>query len=67
VVYDPDHRDTFTQTASLSQVDYCGFEGLERRGRASVVTLRGEVVVREGEFVGAVGRGTYLPRVPSHF
>ncbi len=67
VVYDPDHMDTFTKDASLSQVDYCGFEGLERRGRASVVTLRGEIAASDGKFVGHEGRGCYLPRVPNHY
>lgn len=67
VVYDPDHRGTFTKAASLSRVDYCAYEGLERIGRAKVVTLRGQIAAREGEFVGKAGRGAYLSREPTHF
>jgi len=62
VVYDPDHRGTFTNADSLDNVDYCGYEGMERRGRSHVVTLRGKVVARDGQYVGEPGTGTYLPR-----
>lgn len=66
VVYDPGWRDTFTHTASYSKVDYNAYEGWERRGRASVVTVRGEVQVRDGTFVGTPGRGRFIAREPTH-
>jgi dihydropyrimidinase len=48
-------------------VDYSAFEGWEIEGRPSVVLMRGEVAVRDGQFVGTMGRGQFLQRQPSHF
>jgi dihydropyrimidinase len=48
-------------------VDYSVFEGWEIQGRASVVTVRGEIAARDGRFTGKLGRGKFLKRTPSHF
>jgi dihydropyrimidinase len=62
VVYDPSFVGTFTQEDSLSKIDYCGYEGMERKGRADVVLLRGQVVAEQGIFVGSEGLGRYISR-----
>src|ERR1700694_4410918 len=67
VVYDPAFRGTFSQECSYSNVDYNAYEGWERKGRPSVVTVRGQVQARDGEFVGTIGRGQFLKREPTHF
>ena len=67
VIYDPNDIGVFSKETSLSQVDYCAYEGMKRQGRAQVVTLRGKVVVRQGQFVGEEGSGQYLSREPTHF
>ena len=66
VVYDPVFQGTFSRECSHSKVDYNAYEGWERRGRASVVTVRGQVQARDGEFVGTIGRGVFLKREPTH-
>jgi dihydropyrimidinase len=66
VVYDPAFTGKFSRADSLSKVDYCAYEGFERRGRASVVTLRGAVQARDGKFVGTTGRGQFVAREPTH-
>ncbi|HEV2672002.1 MAG TPA: dihydropyrimidinase [Gemmatimonadales bacterium] len=66
VVYDPAYRGTFSQECSYSNVDYNAYEGWEQKGRASVVTVRGQVQARDGEFVGTIGRGQFLKREPTH-
>jgi len=66
VVYDPSYRGTFSKECSYSNVDYNAYEGWEQKGRASVVTVRGQVQVRDGEFVGTIGRGVFLKREPTH-
>ena len=66
VVYDPAYRGTFSKESSYSNVDYNAYEGWEQRGRASVVTVRGRVQARDGEFVGQIGRGVFLKREPTH-
>ena len=67
VVYDPAYRGKFSKAGSYSQVDYNAYEGWERIGRPAVVTVRGAVQVRDGVFVGTIGRGRFLRREPTHF
>ena len=66
VVYDPEYRGTFSRQGSHSKVDYNAYEGWERQGRPHVVTVRGAVQARDGEFVGSIGRGQFLEREPTH-
>lgn len=65
VVYDPEYRGTISVKTQLMNVDYSAFEGWEIEGRPSVVTVRGEVAARDGKFVGTIGRGRMLKRVPA--
>ncbi len=67
VVYDGDYRGKISAETQLMNVDYSAFEGWEIEGRPSVVTVRGEVQVRDGQFVGTLGRGQMLTREPTHF
>jgi dihydropyrimidinase len=66
VVYDPAFRGTFSKSESHSNADYNAYEGWDRIGRASVVTVRGAVQARDGRFVGTIGRGVFLEREPTH-
>ena len=66
VIYDPDWTGTFSLETSFSRVDYNAFEGWEKKGRAEVVTVRGAVQYRDGEFVGTPGRGQLVPRQRTH-
>jgi len=67
VVYDPTHRGVISAKTHMMNVDYSAFEGWPIEGRPSLVTVRGEVAVRDGKFVGAIGRGQFLKRTPCHF
>lgn len=62
VVYDPSYRGTISAATSHVNNDYSGFEGFDIDGRPSVVTVRGEVAVQNGAFVGTPGRGQLLRR-----
>jgi len=66
VVYDPDHESTISVKTQSMNLDYSAFEGWKVSGRPHVVTVRGEIAVRDGEFVGTVGRGKRLEREPNH-
>jgi dihydropyrimidinase len=66
-VYDPNYRGTISAKTHHLNLDYSAFEGWEIKGRPSVVTVRGEIAVRDGQFVGAIGRGQFLKREPTHF
>jgi len=67
VVYDPDYRGKISVKTQHMNLDYSAFEGWKIEGRPSVVTVRGQVAVRGGKFVGKHGHGKFLQRKPSHF
>jgi len=67
VVYDTNFRGTVTVKSQHTNNDYNGFEGMQIEGRPAVVTVRGKVQVRDGQFVGERGRGKLLKREPTHF
>ena len=67
VVYDPDYRGKISVKTQSMNLDYSAFEGWKLEGRPSVVTVRGQVAVRDGKFVGKHGRGKFLQRQPTHF
>lgn len=62
VLFDPAYRGTISAKTHQMATDYSAFEGWEVKGRASVVTLRGEVVVRDGSFMGKAGGGRLVLR-----
>lgn len=64
VVYDPAYRGTISAKTQTQNVDYNAFEGFPVEGRPAVVTVRGEVAVRDGRFCGTMGRGRFLARPP---
>ncbi|MDP1580920.1 MAG: dihydropyrimidinase [Candidatus Didemnitutus sp.] len=67
VVFDPNYRGKISVKTQHMAVDYSAFEGWPLEGRASVVTVRGQIAARDGQFCGTVGRGQFLQRKPSHF
>jgi dihydropyrimidinase len=66
VVYDPNYRGSISQKTQLMNVDYSAFEGWPIEGRPSVVTVRGKIQVLDGRFIGQLGHGKYLHRLPTH-
>jgi dihydropyrimidinase len=67
VIYDPEYRGKISAATHHMNVDYNVFEGFNIEGRPRVVTVRGKVAVRDGEFIGEPGRGQFLQREPNHF
>ncbi len=67
VVYDPNHRDKISAATHHMNIDYNPFEDFPVHGRCDLVTVRGNVQVRQGEFVGEKGIGKFLKRQPTHF
>ena len=66
VVYDPHYRGTLSASTHHMNTDYSGFEGVEIDGRPSVVTVRGQVAARDGQFTGDTTRGQLLRRKPGY-
>jgi dihydropyrimidinase len=67
VIYDPAYNGVISAARQHMNNDYNSFEGMAIEGRPAVVTVRGKVQVRDGEFVGQRGRGQFLKREPAHF
>jgi dihydropyrimidinase len=66
VIYDPSYRGTLSARTHAMNVDYNPFEGMAIEGRPHAVTVRGQVAVRDGKFVGQASRGRFLQREPNH-
>lgn len=62
VLWDPEARATMTQSRLHHAADYSIYEGIEVRGLPMTVLSRGEVIVDNGDFVGARGRGQFIRR-----
>ena len=62
VLWNPNAEMVLTQAALHHKVDYTLFEGMAVRGLPETVLLRGNVIVRNREFVGAAGSGQFLRR-----
>lgn len=62
VIFDPDREVVIRQKDHHMNVDYSVYEGRAVRGSPRTVLSRGEVIVRDGVYVGADGRGRFVPR-----
>lgn len=62
VIYDPEYRGKISAKTHSMATDYSAFEGWEIKGRPSVVTVRGEVMARDGQFVGKPAQGKLVTR-----
>jgi dihydropyrimidinase len=64
-ILDPSGATTLHAASLHQRVDYTPYEGWTVPGRLVATISRGEVIVKEGEFVGQRGRGQLLRRQPS--
>jgi dihydropyrimidinase len=64
VVYDKDYAGKISVETHHMNIDYNPFEGFDVKGRCALVTVRGHIQVRDGEFVGKKGIGKLLKREP---
>lgn len=64
VVWDPDFLGKISVKTHSMATDYSAFEGKVTKGRAEFVTVRGQVLVRAGQWAGSGGEGEFLHRTP---
>jgi dihydropyrimidinase len=62
VILDPQARTVLTAKNIHSNVDYTAYEGFAVSGLPVTTISRGEVIVQDGAFRGAQGRGRFLKR-----
>ncbi len=61
VLFDPEREVTVSRSVLHENCDYTPYDGLRLKGRPVLTMLRGRVVARDGEFVGACD-GRFLKR-----
>ena len=64
VIWDPEWKGSISVSTHSMATDYSAFEGREVSGRAELVTVRGKVMVRDGQWCGETGWGEFLQREP---
>ena len=62
VIFDAKRKHTISAKTHHMRVDYSMFEGIQVTGMPDVVLSRGEVVIRDGKFLGRAGTGEFLRR-----
>jgi len=65
VVWDPAVERRLTVDSLHSAVDYTMYEGKQVKGGVHTVLSRGDVIIENGMFRGAPGRGRYIMRQPA--
>jgi len=62
VIFDPDRRVKLSTDFLHERVDWTPYEGIALQGWPVITISRGEVIVRDGEFLAEPGRGRFVPR-----
>jgi dihydropyrimidinase len=62
LLWDPNSSYTITAATQAMATDYSMFEGWKVTGNARHVFSRGELVVKDGQWIGQIGRGRFLKR-----
>jgi dihydropyrimidinase len=64
VLFDPKVEQTITAASHLQGSDYNFYEGRQVQGAARHVLLRGEVIVKNGIYVGSLSQGQFIHAKP---
>ena len=64
VLFDPKAPFTISEKTQHQNVDYTPYEGMSGQGAPKIVLSNGNVIVRDGEFLGTPGAGRFIKRKP---
>jgi dihydropyrimidinase len=64
VLFDPKAPFTIRARTQHQNVDYTPYEGFKGRGKPRVVLSNGQIIVKDGKFLGKPGNGRFLKRKP---
>jgi len=67
VIWDPNKEHQISAHTHHMNVDYSLYEGIKIKGNAETVISRGEIIVRDNQFVGSAGRGRFIKRKKFNF
>jgi dihydropyrimidinase len=62
VIYDPKGTTTISSKTHHMNLDYSAYEGITVEGAVNQVLLRGNTIVRNGQFVGNATGGRFVRR-----
>lgn len=62
VLYDPSKDVTLTKSILHENVDYTAFEGIDLNGYPVMTLSRGDVIAKDGKYVGENNRGQFIKR-----
>jgi dihydropyrimidinase len=62
VLFDPHKEITYSADTLHSNLSYTPYEGITVTGAPVTTISRGEIIVEDGQFIGARGRGRFLKR-----
>lgn len=62
VIFDPNKEIEVTVDILHENVDYTPYEGFKLKGFPEVTLSRGEIIAKNGKFVGEIGRGEFIKR-----
>jgi dihydropyrimidinase len=64
VLYDPLPEGIVSHKNLHYVADYSPYEGMRTKGKVCMTLSRGEIIFRDGEFLGKTGRGRFIPGKP---
>ena len=64
VLFDPKAPFRISARTHHQNVDYTPYEGFKGNGVPKIVLSNGRVIIRDGEFTGEIGAGSFLKRQP---
>jgi dihydropyrimidinase len=64
VIFDPNRTEVVTHSALHEHVDYTPYEGIKLAGKVKTTLLRGQVLVRDGVWVGDEKGGSFVRGEP---
>lgn len=62
VIFDPEKKVVIDHKNLTSACDWTPFQGLELKGYPEITLSRGEIIAKDGKFLGKKGRGRFLKR-----
>ncbi|MCD3235027.1 dihydropyrimidinase [Clostridium botulinum] len=62
VIFDPNKKVKITKELLHENVDYTPYEGFEIKGYPVITLSRGEIVAKDGQYIGKEARGRFIKR-----
>ena len=64
LIFDPKALYEISAKTHHQNVDYTPYEGYKGKGAPKIVFSKGQIIIRDGEFLGQPGAGRFLKRKP---